>query len=123
MFPLERQELPSLARPDQHLKGEWYAACLATFVERDVRHVRDIGKLTDFHLLVRLLAARASQERNISSLARELGVSSHTIDRRPPVWTVLCENLVIAELCKQAIHNGLDQNSGSIVTMPALKWT
>jgi predicted AAA+ superfamily ATPase len=94
LLPLERGELPLGLRHEQILHGsypglvtrkfagvrEWYAAYLSTYLERDVRLVHDIGKLTDFQILVRLLAARTSQEQNASSLSREIGVSSHTID-------------------------------------------
>jgi len=94
LLPLERQELPERLKSRQLLLGgypalaardytgarEWFAAYLSTYLERDVRLVHDIGKLTDFQILVRLLAARCSQESNASSLAKEIGVSSHTVD-------------------------------------------
>lgn len=51
------------------------------YLERDVRLIYDLGKLSDFQLLVRLLAARCSQEQNASSIARELGVTSHTVEK------------------------------------------
>ena len=57
-----------------------FASYLGTYLERDIRLVFDIGKLSDFHVLLRLLVARTSQEQNVASLAREIGVSSHTIE-------------------------------------------
>jgi len=93
LLPFERLELPEPVRPDQILHGsyptlatrnntgarEWFSAYLATYLEKDVRLVFDIGKLSDFQLLVRLAAARTSQELNASSISRELGVSSNTV--------------------------------------------
>jgi len=95
LLPLQRAEFPADQRAGQLLGGsypglvtrnfqgqrEWYASYLATYLERDVRMMYDIGKLSDFQLLVRLLAARCSQEQNASSLAREIGVTSHTIEK------------------------------------------
>lgn len=97
LLPLETAELPPALRPLQLLRGsypglavrnyagsrDWFSAYLATYLERDLRVMLDIGKLADFQTLVRLLAARTSQEFNASALAREIGVSSHTIE----AWT------------------------------------
>lgn len=102
LLPFEHRELPPPLRSRQLLEGsypalavreftglrEWYAAYVATYLERDVRLVNDIGKLADFHRLLRLLAARTSQEQNMSSLSREIGVSSHTID----AWVSVLES-------------------------------
>jgi predicted AAA+ superfamily ATPase len=94
LHPFERGEMPKTTRKGQMLHGsypeltmrghegarEWYSSYLATYLERDVRLANDVGKLSDFQTLVRLLAARASQEFNASSLAREVGVDSKTIE-------------------------------------------
>lgn len=95
LLPLQRSEFPADQRTGQLLGGsypglvtrhfhglrEWYAAYLSTYLERDVRLMYDLGKPSDFQLLVRLLAARCSQEQNAASLAREIGVTSHTIEK------------------------------------------
>jgi len=94
LHPFERSEMPKAARVRQVLLGsypelvmrahdgarEWYSSYLATYLERDVRLANDVGKLSDFQTLARLLAARTSQEYNASSLAREAGVDSKTIE-------------------------------------------
>ena len=94
LLPFERAELPPELRARQILFGsyptlamrnyegarEWFSSYLGTYLERDIRLVFDIGKLSDFQILLRLLAARTSQEQNIASLAREIGVSSHTVE-------------------------------------------
>ena len=59
---------------------EWYAAYLATYLERDVRLANDVGRFSDFQTLVRLIAVRTSQEYNASALARDVGVSSKTVE-------------------------------------------
>jgi predicted AAA+ superfamily ATPase len=94
LFPFERREMPADARPGQMLFGsypelamrghdgsrEWFSAYLATYLERDIRVGNNVGKLSDFQTLLRLLAARTSQEYNASSLAREVGVDSKTVE-------------------------------------------
>jgi len=94
LLPFERMEMPLEARAGQLLHGsypelvardyvgtkEWYSSYLGTYLERDVRLVHGIGKLSDFRSLLQLLAIRSSQEYNASSLARDLGVDSKTIE-------------------------------------------
>jgi len=50
-----------------------------TYLERDVRNLRQIGDLTRFQSFIRALAARNAQLLNISDLARDLGVAVNTI--------------------------------------------
>jgi predicted AAA+ superfamily ATPase len=70
----------------------WYSSYLQTYLERDVRNMSNIGDLAQFQRFIRLLAARCSQILNMSSLAKELGVSINTIKN----WlTVLTAGFVI----------------------------
>jgi len=94
LHPFERSEMPRAARASQMLLGsypeltmrahegarEWYSSYLGTYLERDVRLANEVGKLSDFQTLLRLLAARTSQEYNASSLGRDVGVDSKTIE-------------------------------------------
>jgi predicted AAA+ superfamily ATPase len=101
LLPFERLEIPAETRPSQMLFGswpelvtrnyagarEWYSSYIGTYLERDLRSMRDVGKLSDFQSLVQLLAARCSQEYNASALARDLGVDSKTIE----AWVSILE--------------------------------
>lgn len=58
---------------------EWYSSYLENYIERDVRTLFNIGNLRDFHKCVKLLAARTSCELNMSSVAKEVGVSVKTV--------------------------------------------
>ena len=94
LYPFERHEMPAQARQAQMLFGsypelamrghdgsrELFSAYLATYLERDIRVGNNVGKLSDFQRLIRLLAARTGQEYNASSLAREVGVDSKTVE-------------------------------------------
>ncbi len=58
--------------------ARWYADYITTYVERDVRQVKDIGDLRTFRTFVSLAAGRAAQEINLSSLGADAGVSHNT---------------------------------------------
>lgn len=56
----------------------WQASYVQTYLERDVRNLRNIGDLTLFQIFLRALAARSAQILNLSELARDVGVSVNT---------------------------------------------
>jgi predicted AAA+ superfamily ATPase len=69
-------ELTIKAWPDP---ADWYSSYVQTYIERDVRLVQNIVNIRDFHRFVGLLAARCSQQLNMSTFSRELGISVPTI--------------------------------------------
>jgi hypothetical protein len=56
----------------------WHASYVQTYLERDVRTLRQIGDLTQFQNFLRALAARSAQLLNLTDLARDLGVAVNT---------------------------------------------
>jgi len=66
-----------VANPDRDARL-WQASYVQTYLERDIRNLRNIGDLTLFQTFLRALAARSAQILNLSSLAREIGVSVNT---------------------------------------------
>lgn len=56
----------------------WQASYVQTYLERDIRNLRNIGNLTLFQTFLRALAARSAQILNLSELARDVGVSVST---------------------------------------------
>lgn len=67
--------------------GVWYNSYLSTYLERDVRSTYNIENLRDFQIFMQLLAGRCSQELNLSTLSRDLGVGVTTIKR----WVSILE--------------------------------
>ncbi len=57
----------------------FYSNYIRTYVERDVRLLKNITDLFDFERFIRLCAGRTGQLLNMSSLAMELGVDIKTI--------------------------------------------
>lgn len=56
----------------------WHASYIQTYLERDVRSLRQIGDLTSFQSFLRTLAARSGQLLNLTEMARDLGVAVNT---------------------------------------------
>jgi predicted AAA+ superfamily ATPase len=56
----------------------WQSSYVQTYLERDVRNLRNVGDLTLFQTFLRALAGRAAQLLNVSDLARDVGVAVNT---------------------------------------------
>ncbi len=56
----------------------WHASYVQTYLERDVRTLRQIGDLTLFQAFLRALGARSGQLLNLTDVARDLGVAVNT---------------------------------------------
>ena len=56
----------------------WYSSYVQTYLERDVRSLRQVGDLTSFQSFLRALASRSGQLLNLADIARDLGVAVNT---------------------------------------------
>jgi len=69
--------------PGTMLKGvppeTFYANYYATYIERDVRQVKNITDIAAFQQMLRLMAGRTGSELNASALAGETGISAPTV--------------------------------------------
>jgi len=92
--------------------AKWYANYIRTYVERDVRLIKNIADLTTFERFLRLCAGRIGQLLNMSSLAVETGVDTKTIG----AWiSVLESSFIVFRL--QPYHENFNKR---IVKMPKL---
>ena len=57
---------------------EWLADYVATYVERDVRQILNVGDLLTFQTFLRMCAARVGQLLNLSSLGADCGITHAT---------------------------------------------
>lgn len=80
---------------------DFYPFYVQTYVERDLRLIKNIGDLNKFMLFIRLCAGRIGQLLNISSLANECGVAVSTIS----VWMSILEASYICYLLKPDYNN------------------
>lgn len=60
---------------DVHL---WHSGYVQTYLERDVRSLRQVGYLMQFQSFLGALAARTGQLLNLSDISRDLGVAANT---------------------------------------------
>ncbi|MCY3585020.1 MAG: ATP-binding protein [Acidimicrobiaceae bacterium] len=58
--------------------SDWLAAYMATYLERDVRTITNVGDLNTFNRFVQLCAGRSGQLLNYSALAGDCGISQPT---------------------------------------------
>ncbi len=72
----------------------FYPNYYTTYVERDVRQIKNLTDIGQFQKFIRLMAGRAGCEMNASQIANETGVSSPTIKS----WMSLLEVSYIAFL-------------------------
>ena len=70
---------PELAIQPDRDASLWHASYIQTYLERDVRTVRQVGDLTQYQSFLRVLAARSAQLLNLTDVARDLGVAVNTI--------------------------------------------
>ncbi len=57
----------------------WYSQYIRTFIERDVRQIKNITNLGVFQRFIKLCAGRIGQLLNTNSLANDLGVNLNTV--------------------------------------------
>ena len=57
----------------------WHGSYVQTYLERDVRTLRQVGDLAGFQNFLRVLAARTGQLLNLTDVARDLGVAVNTV--------------------------------------------
>lgn len=58
--------------------GDFYPAYVQTYIERDVRQMKNIADFDAFYRFLRLCAGRIGQPLNVSSLAQDAAISSQT---------------------------------------------
>lgn len=80
---------------------DYYPFYIQTYVERDVRLVKNIGDLSKFIRFIKLCAGRIGQLLNLSGLANECGVSVSTAT----AWMSLLEASYIVYLLKPDHNN------------------
>lgn len=59
--------------------SDWYPSYIQTYLERDVREIKNITDLRLFQKFIKLCAGRTGQILNLSSLANDCGLNHNTI--------------------------------------------
>lgn len=74
-----RGAYPELAAEPRRDQALWHGSYLQTYLERDVRTLRQVGDLTQFQGFLRALASRSGQLLHVTDLSRDLGVAVNTV--------------------------------------------
>ncbi|HEY5407780.1 MAG TPA: ATP-binding protein [Ginsengibacter sp.] len=96
----------------QLIPSKWMASYVQTYVQRDVRLLRNITNLGDFNRFISLCANRAGQLINREEMARSIGVDTKTIQ----AWLSVLESSYIIYLL-QPWYNNLNKR---IIKTPKL---
>lgn len=69
---------PEIATSSRKLLSTWHGSYIQTYLERDVRSLRQVGDLTSFQIFLRALAAQHGQLLDLTHLAGSIGVAVNT---------------------------------------------
>ena len=78
---LWRSGFPELWQRPELDRDLWMGSYVATYLERDVRQVLNVGDLRDFDRFLRASALRAGQLLSYADLARDVGIAPNTAKR------------------------------------------
>lgn len=92
--------------------ADWLAAYVATYLERDVRSITNVGDLTAFQRFVQLGAGRVAQLLNFSAWAADCGVTQPTAKAW---WSVLEASFIAFRL--PSYHSNFSKR---LIKMPKL---
>ncbi|HRW58214.1 MAG TPA: ATP-binding protein [Chlamydiales bacterium] len=80
---------------------EWLANYIQTYIERDVRSLKNIKDLSSFQRFIRMCAARCGQLVDLTSLGNDCGISHNTVKE----WLNILEASFIIFLLKPHYKN------------------
>ena len=75
---------------------DWFAGYINTYVERDVRQLKNISNLSQFSKLLKLCAGRTGQILNLTSLSNDCGIDQKTV----AAWLSVLQSSYIIYLLK-----------------------
>lgn len=79
----------------------WYASYIRTYVERDVRQIKQIEDVLLFQKFLRLCAGRVGQQLNVSALSNVCGINARTAQS----WISILESTYIIHLLQPFHEN------------------
>jgi len=92
--------------------ADWYTGYINTYVERDVRQLKNISNLSLFIKLLKLCAGRTGQVLNLTSLSNDCGIDQKTV----AAWLSILQSSYIIYLL-QPYHNNFNKR---IIKSPKL---
>jgi uncharacterized protein len=90
-----------IASKDKLKPSEWYPSYIHTYVERDVRQLKNVNDLSLFQDFIGLCAGRIGQLLNLSLLANDCGITVNTAKS----WLSILESSYIVFMIRQHHKN------------------
>jgi predicted AAA+ superfamily ATPase len=81
--------------------NDWYKGYIQTYVERDVRQIRNVSDLSTFQKFLKLCAGRIGQLLDLTSLSNDCGISVGTVQ----AWISILEASYIVFLLQPHFKN------------------
>lgn len=100
---IHRGDMPRLYEQPETDWQVYYASYVATYIERDVRQLVNVGNSSDFTRFMVAIAARSGELLNYSSVAQDVGVSVDTVKR----WLNVLQTSGIVYLLQPYSNNHL----------------
>lgn len=69
---------PEMAAEPERDSNFWYSSYVQTYLERDVRGLKQVGHLASFQSFLRVIAARSGQLLNLTDVSSDLGIALNT---------------------------------------------
>ena len=82
------------AQPDRDA-SLWHASYIRTYLERDMRMLRQVGDLTQYQNFLRTLAVRSAQLLSLTDIARDLGIAVNTVKAWLSILEATCQVTVL----------------------------
>ena len=76
--------------------ADWYSGYINTYIERDVRQLKNINNLLQFTKLLRMCAGRTGQILNLTTLSNDCGIDQKTV----AAWISVLQSSFIVYLLK-----------------------
>lgn len=115
MTHIFRGSFPALIAESNLSREQFFSSYIQTYLDRDVSGLFGVEKISEFHILLQLLAARTGQVLNISALARDAGISVHAAK----AWISILETSNIIML----LHPYFGNISKRLIKAPKLYFT
>ncbi len=109
----------ALRRPGGRRRNRWLDNYLSRIVERDAPDISSLQRLSELPLILRMLAARNSEELNVADIARDTGVPTRTLAphvqlletlyliQRIPAWSTNLTKRVVSRPKVALLDTGL----------------
>jgi predicted AAA+ superfamily ATPase len=108
-----------LSRTSRRRRADWQDNYLQRIVQRDATDLTDSRRVADLPLVLRMLAARNSEELNVTDLSKESGIPATTLHRlidllktlylieRTPAWSTNLSKRVVSRPKIALLDSGL----------------